>query len=377
MLARNATIITFSNITPDGLQAAVERRQFVPCGAIESSSAGFVPPAQGNVAMSRRVGNVIAIALREDSKILPACVVQAEVKRRAEELEEQQGFRPGRKQTKELKEVVTDDLLAKAFIRTTIVRAWLDFDAGLLVIDASSDSKADHVLGALVRSLEEAPMFRRWRTVGAPVDHFTNWVHSSEAPEDFSIDDRALFTGDDGSKVRLTNRSIVDDAAVTKLMESGQRCSELALTYADKLSFVLTSGLVLRRIEHIGMNQSENPNQPDMLEEERLDAEIVLNASAIREAFNAISGAMQGVAQNEESAGVSISITGSDDDPLYEKAAEVVTKTGKASISLVQRHLRIGYNRAARLLEKMEAQGVVSPMNSSGVRRVIDAQAAA
>lgn len=373
MLARNATIITFSNITPAGLEAAVERRPFVPCGAIESSSAGFVPPAHGNVAMSRRAGNVIAIAMREDSKILPACVVQAEVKRRAEELEEQQGFKPGRRQIKELKEVVTDDLLAKAFIRTTIIRAWFDFDASLLVIDAASDTKTDNLIGALVRSFEESPMFRRWRTAGSPVAHFTNWVQSSEPPECFTIDDRALFTSSDGGKVRLTNRRIVDEEAVMKLLESGQSCSELALTYEDRLSFVLTDNLTLRRIEHIGMSQEHNPNQQDMLEEERLDAEILLNASAVREAFNAISAAMGGVAPNEESTGISISITGSDDDPLYEKAVEVVSSTGKASISLVQRHLRIGYNRAARLLEQMEKLRVVSPMNSSGSRNVLTA----
>jgi S-DNA-T family DNA segregation ATPase FtsK/SpoIIIE len=58
-------------------------------------------------------------------------------------------------------------------------------------------------------------------------------------------------------------------------------------------------------------------------------------------------------------------------DPLYDQAVEVVIKTRRPSISLVQRHLRIGYNRAARLIEQMERAGLVSAMGSNGNREVI------
>ena len=58
-------------------------------------------------------------------------------------------------------------------------------------------------------------------------------------------------------------------------------------------------------------------------------------------------------------------------DPLYDQAVEVVVRTRRPSISLVQRHLRIGYNRAARLIEDMERAGLVSPMQSNGNRDVL------
>ncbi len=58
-------------------------------------------------------------------------------------------------------------------------------------------------------------------------------------------------------------------------------------------------------------------------------------------------------------------------DPLYDQAYEIVVRTRRPSISLVQRHLRIGYNRAARLIEDMERAGVVSPMQSNGNREVL------
>jgi len=58
-------------------------------------------------------------------------------------------------------------------------------------------------------------------------------------------------------------------------------------------------------------------------------------------------------------------------DPLYDQAVEIVLKNRRASISLVQRHLRIGYNRAARLLEDMERAGMVSVMQSNGNREIL------
>jgi S-DNA-T family DNA segregation ATPase FtsK/SpoIIIE len=60
-----------------------------------------------------------------------------------------------------------------------------------------------------------------------------------------------------------------------------------------------------------------------------------------------------------------------ENDPLYDEAVSFVLETRKASISGVQRKLRIGYNRAARLIETMEAAGVVSTMNSNGSREVL------
>jgi S-DNA-T family DNA segregation ATPase FtsK/SpoIIIE len=62
---------------------------------------------------------------------------------------------------------------------------------------------------------------------------------------------------------------------------------------------------------------------------------------------------------------------GGEADPLYDEAVAIVVKTRKASISSVQRHLRIGYNRAARLIEQMEMAGLVSAMETNGNRTVL------
>jgi S-DNA-T family DNA segregation ATPase FtsK/SpoIIIE len=58
-------------------------------------------------------------------------------------------------------------------------------------------------------------------------------------------------------------------------------------------------------------------------------------------------------------------------DPLYDQAVRIVTETRKASISGIQRRLKIGYNRAARMVETMEEAGIVGSLQSNGFREVL------
>jgi len=84
-------------------------------------------------------------------------------------------------------------------------------------------------------------------------------------------------------------------------------------------------------------------------------------------------GILDGIQPGETGDGVN-AITGmvdAESDPLYDQAVAIVLKNRRASISSVQRHLRIGYNRAARLLEQMEMAGVVSAMQPNGNREIL------
>ena len=65
------------------------------------------------------------------------------------------------------------------------------------------------------------------------------------------------------------------------------------------------------------------------------------------------------------------SVEGQSDDPLYSEAVNIVVKSKKASISNLQRRLKVGYNRAALLIENMEVAGIVSEMNNNGSRTVL------
>ena len=86
---------------------------------------------------------------------------------------------------------------------------------------------------------------------------------------------------------------------------------------------------------------------------------------------NYIEGILEGGVAEEGGEGAAGGEGGGEADPMYDQAVAVVLKHRRASISLVQRHLRIGYNRAARLLEQMEQSGMVSSMQSNGNREIL------
>jgi S-DNA-T family DNA segregation ATPase FtsK/SpoIIIE len=79
---------------------------------------------------------------------------------------------------------------------------------------------------------------------------------------------------------------------------------------------------------------------------------------------------------DDEEEDLSPSLFAEGEDPLYEKALEIVMQQGKASASYIQRRLKIGYNRAARLVEEMEHQGVVGPAQGSRPRELLRSPAA-
>ena len=85
-----------------------------------------------------------------------------------------------------------------------------------------------------------------------------------------------------------------------------------------------------------------------------------------------LDGILDGTATNGSGdEGILVEGADAESDPMYDQAVAIVLQTRRPSISLVQRHLRIGYNRAARLIEQMERAGLVSPMQTNGNREVL------
>jgi S-DNA-T family DNA segregation ATPase FtsK/SpoIIIE len=91
----------------------------------------------------------------------------------------------------------------------------------------------------------------------------------------------------------------------------------------------------------------------------------------VDEVLTGPSGPVPGIPDEAGEGGGAEGEAGGEQDPLYDEAVRIVTETRRASVSGVQRRLKIGYNRAARLVESMEAAGLVGPLQSNGSREVL------
>ena len=262
------------NFTAADLEAKLERQLFQPGSRLEMQNMGWVSPCN-NGALVHALNGQYLLALRVEKKLLPASVINQFTKAKALEIEDQQGYRPGRKQTREIKEQIIDELLPKAFSVQKDTRVWLDTKNHWLVIDAASAGKSDEVIGMLAKVLDPLPVQSLFTEL-SPAQAMTDWLVADEPPANFSIDQdtELLQSGGGGATIRYIKQTPEHDD-VNKHIGNGKICTKLALTWADRISFVLDSELNIKRIKPLDLvkEQSFLDNRSD---QERFDADMTL-----------------------------------------------------------------------------------------------------
>ena len=136
------------NVSAAELEEKLSQRTLQPCSPLEMLSRGWVAPSSTG-RMLHTVNGQHLIALGVDQKLLPSSIIRQEAERRAVTLADSQGFPVGRRQMRDLKMRVTEELRARALSRRRMTRAWIDPINGWFVIDAGSAGKAEELVEAL------------------------------------------------------------------------------------------------------------------------------------------------------------------------------------------------------------------------------------
>jgi len=276
----------------DALADKLAPLAYRPGGKLEAQNLGWVPVREQG-GLVHAVGGQFMLAVRAEKKLLPATVVNQVARARAQELEEQQGFKPGRKQMKELKERVADELLPRAFSIYRDTRVWIDPLNHWLVIDAASSAKADEVLGLLSKSVDPFPAEPLY-VAQSPAAAMTGWLADGEAPSNFSIDqDTELRAAGDGKAVVRYVKHALDDDDVQRHITTGKQCTRLALTWADRVSFVLTEGLDVKRVAPLDVIR-EGSLDAAISDDERFDADMALMTGELANLFDDLLAALGG-----------------------------------------------------------------------------------
>jgi recombination associated protein RdgC len=261
-------------MTPEKLEDVLAPQAFTPCTSLELQRQGWLPPRDGGP-LVHAVNHQMLLKLGTEKKLLPSSVINQVAKAKAAELEEQQGFKPGRKQMKELKEQVADELLPRAFSIQSSTWVWIDPVNGWLVIDAGSASKAEDVIRLLLKAIDRFPM-DTLRVAQSPVTAMTEWLLADEAPGGFTVDQDTELraTGEGKATVRYVRHTLEADD-VRRHIEAGKQCTRLALTWSDKISLVLTENLGIKRIAPLDVLKESNEGTASG-DDERFDADMML-----------------------------------------------------------------------------------------------------
>lgn len=279
-------------MTIERLDEQLGRLRFRPCGSQDLSTSGWIARLpEGPLVHS--VGGQWLIALGIEKRLLPSSVVKQVAAERAEEIEQQQGFKPGRKQIKEIRELVTQELLPRAFTSRRRVFAWIDPEAGWLVVDASSRKAADGVVEALHKALDELPL-KLLNTRRSPAAAMTEWLVANEAPVGFTIDQDCELRSitEEKSAVRYV-RHALDGKEVQEHIVGGKQASKLALTFDDRLSIILNDKLELKRLQFLDIvKEAAGGDGKDA--EEQFDSDFALMTAELRRFIPAMIEALGG-----------------------------------------------------------------------------------
>ncbi|MYM92551.1 recombination-associated protein RdgC [Duganella vulcania] len=259
--------------SPEQLEAALAPYSFTPAGSNELLRQGWDKP-RPNGGLVHVLNKQMLILLGTEKKLLPATVINQVAKARAAEMEEAQGFAPGKKAMKDLKERVADELLPRAFTIRSNTWTWIDPVNGWLVVNAASPAKADEVIKLLLKAVDRMPL-ESLRVQRSPMAVMTEWLTADDAPAGFTVDmDTELrATGESKAAVRYVKHSL-DPEEVRRHIAAGKQCNRLALTWDSKISFILTESLAIKGVKPLDViNEKESSVKND---EERFDCEFAL-----------------------------------------------------------------------------------------------------
>jgi recombination associated protein RdgC len=254
-------------------------RTLRPCGPFDMSSRGWVPVTSAG-RLLHTVNQQHMVALGVDEKLLPGSIVRQVAQERAEVQAREQGFPVGRKQMRDLRARVADELRARALTRRRTTRAWLDPASGWFAVDAPGIPRAEMVVETLSDTLGSfAPQMIE--TGRSPQASMASWLLRGEAPVHFSIDDDLeLQSADKAKSVIRYTRHPLDGKEIRGHLAAGKYPTRLGLTWKDRVSFVLTDKLQVKRLEFLEMSK-DNTEGDDVDPAEQFDIDFAVMAGEL------------------------------------------------------------------------------------------------
>ena len=249
------------------LEKALAALPLTRCGGLDMISRGWVY-ARDEGEFVHSVDRHWLLALGVEQKLLPASVVRQEAQDRAAKIEAEQGRKVGRKELRDLRDRVAEELLPRAFTRRRTTWCWIDPAGGWLVLDAGADARAEEFLETLNKSLAGIAL-RPLQTQVSPSSAMTGWLAESDAPAGFTIDqDLELRAAAEGQAAIRYVRHALEGEEIRQHIAAGKIATKLALTWNDRISFVLTDKLQIKRLAFLDILREQAEQDADTADEQ-------------------------------------------------------------------------------------------------------------
>lgn len=280
------------SVSASELEEQLARHTLQPCNPFEMLSRGWVAPASTG-RLLHTVNQQHLIALGAEQKLLPGSIVRQAASERAAVLANEQGYPVGRRQMRDLKMRVTEELRARALCRRRVTRAWIDPENRWLIVDAAGAARAEELVEVLRASLGSLAV-QFLETARSPQVSMSAWLTHGEAPSRFSIEqDLELQTADATKATIRYTRHPLDVREIQAHLKAGKHPMKLGLTWSDRISFVLTDKLHVKRIEFLEMSK-DIADGGDIDEAEQFDIDFAVMAGELAKLLDDLADVLGG-----------------------------------------------------------------------------------
>jgi recombination associated protein RdgC len=279
------------NLSAAELEEKLSQRTLQPCSPLEMLSRGWVAPSTTG-RLLHTVNQQHLVALGVEQKLLPGSIVRQETERRAQVLADSQGFPVVRRQMRDLKMRVTEELRARALSRRRTTRAWIDPVNGWFVVDSGSANKAEELVEAL-RDLLGSLAVQFIETQRSPQTSMAAWLTHGDAPAPFGIDqDLELQTADPNKATVRYVRHALDGKEIKSHLAAGKYPTRLGLTWNGRIAFVLTEKLLVKRVEFLEMSKDSGGEGEEVNKDEQFDIDFTVMAGELAKMLGDLVGAL-------------------------------------------------------------------------------------
>ena len=263
------------NISAAEFESRLESRPLPPCGHFDMMTRGWVPVGP-SARFLHTVGTHQMLALGVEQKLLPGSIIRQVAADQAVEIAMQQGYPVGRKQMRDLKLRVAEELRARALVKRRVTHAWLDLENGWFVVDAAGASRAEEVVETLRETLGSFAVIPADVT-RSPRATMAAWIGLGSVGHHLSIDDDLELQAADGSRATIRHtRHAFDNAQVRQHFAAGFVATRLGLTWNGRISFVLSDKLQVKRVQFLEMEEGADEAQDaDPMEQFDIDFAVM------------------------------------------------------------------------------------------------------
>lgn len=412
MFFRNLTLYRFADGVvprdPAVIEAALAKVPLKKISAVESVKRGFISPwGRHDERLLMTDDHAHMFVLGGHEKVMPPAAIAEAVQKRCDEAERLTGQEPIFSEKKALRDEVHARMLAQAFVKPVRTRAYLDVERGWLVIDTASRAPAEAVVAHLrsafgsfqctpaVASESPRRLMTAWLITGTiPL---VGRSPDQQVPEGIAFGEDCDLRDPADKSRKWSGRRCDPEEDAREHLSAGLQVERLQLLWTppgkdeEHLTFNLDANLVVRGL-HFTDQAVEQISEDDRTAAAEsgtagavdfvlMNRELALLLAKLEDVFRIERSPPLQLDTQEAPASMlaaeadAKAAEGDEPDPLLEQAIAHVRDNGKVSIAYIQRVLKIGYNRAARLVEDMEKKGVVSAPNTNGFRTVIEGTA--